>query len=131
MIAKRGYCVKCQKETLLENRKHGLCPIHNRERTQSQGAKMGLKRQAPLKTRRKATGEAELFMALWAVRPHYCENCRVFLGNEPRVHYFSHIKGKGAHPELRLKPENIQLLCVKCHDLYDRGTREQYLSRKQ
>jgi 5-methylcytosine-specific restriction endonuclease McrA len=82
-----------------------------------------------MKRNRSPTGEAKLFYEIWSKRPHYCVNCKAYLGNEPRAHYFSHIKSKGAYPELRLDPNNIQLLCIQCHTLYDSGTIEQYKNR--
>jgi len=84
-----------------------------------------------MKTKRRTpTGEAELFRAIWGERPHICTNCKVPLGEEAKVFFFSHIKGKGAHPELRLDKENIQLLCWQCHTEYDHGSREKYENRK-
>jgi len=74
-----------------------------------------------MKYRRKKTGEAALFAEIWSVRPHYCTHCGDWLGHEMRAWFFSHIKSKGAYPELRLEPDNIQLLCRRCHDRYDNG----------
>lgn len=69
----------------------------------------------------KKTGEAAMFNDIWNQRPHYCEHCNIHLGDSPRAHFFSHIKSKGAHPEARLDPDNIQLLCFVCHQVYDNG----------
>ena len=82
-----------------------------------------------MKRNRSPTGEAKLFKEIWSKRPHFCVNCNAFLGSEPRTYFFSHIKGKGAHPELRLVESNIQLLCLVCHNLYDQGLREEYNNR--
>lgn len=30
-------------------------------------------------------------------------------------YFFDHIISKGARPDLKLDPDNIQLLCVDCH----------------
>lgn len=79
--------------------------------------------------KRKPTGEKELFLSIWNTRKHFCTNCGVSLGKEPKVGYFSHIKGKGAYPELRLEESNISLLCLICHQAYDQGTREQFNKR--
>ena len=68
---------------------------------------------------RKTTGEKDLFLSIWDSRPHVCTNCGKYLGEEPRAHYFSHIKSKGAYPELRLDPNNCQLLCMECHFAFD------------
>lgn len=64
---------------------------------------------------RKKTGEAALFFEIWIDRPHYCQHCGHYLGEQPKAHFFHHIKSKGAHPALRLEPENIELVCMDCH----------------
>lgn len=81
--------------------------------------------------RRKPTGEAAMFLEIWSQRPHVCVNCREGLGKEPRTFYFSHIIPKGRRPDLRLNPDNIQLLCFECHRAYDQGTKAQYEARKK
>lgn len=83
-----------------------------------------IKRKSP-----KPTGERELFMAIWAIQPHSCTNCKVYLGEEPKTFFFAHIKGKGANPELRLQPSNIRLLCFECHRIYDQGTKQHFINR--
>lgn len=83
-----------------------------------------------LKSKRKKTGEAELFQEVWDEREHVCINCKLELGDEMRTFYFSHIKGKGSHPELRLLKENIQILCFECHTAYDQQGRDKYNARK-
>lgn len=70
---------------------------------------------------KKPTGEKELFFEIWAERPHKCSNCGKSLGNIPNVRFFSHIKSKGAYPELRLDKENIELLCLDCHENHEFG----------
>jgi 5-methylcytosine-specific restriction endonuclease McrA len=128
MILAKGLCKVCNKITYLENKKYGLCPVHNRARLQADNPKK--KQPIRLAPKREATGEAALFKAIWFSRPHYCTNCNEFLGHEAKSWFFSHIKSKGAYPELRLDPANIQLLCLTCHNLYDQGTREAYNNRK-
>lgn len=64
---------------------------------------------------RKKTGEAALFFEIWIERPHLCNRCGKELPGPPRAHYFHHKKTKGAHPELRLDKENIELVCLQCH----------------
>jgi hypothetical protein len=81
--------------------------------------------------KRKTTGEKDLFLRIWNTRKHFCTNCGVSLGKEPKVGYFSHIKSKGAHPELRLDESNISLLCIICHSAYDQGTKEQFNKLKK
>lgn len=67
-----------------------------------------------------------MFLSIWAKRPHFCINCKCFLGHLIMAHFFAHIKSKGAYPELRLVEENIMLLCFICHRAYDQGTKDQF-----
>ena len=73
--------------------------------------------------KRKATGEKDLFIKIWRERPHYCTKCGKWLGDEPKSFFFSHIRSKGACPELRLVPNNIELLCFNCHQQYEFSTK--------
>jgi 5-methylcytosine-specific restriction endonuclease McrA len=58
---------------------------------------------------------------IWKKRPHECESCGRFLGNEALSSYFDHLLEKSTYPELRYKEENIFLVCVECHDKKTRG----------
>lgn len=84
-----------------------------------------IKRYKPLSRKRKVTGERELFLKIWEEREHICIHCNRHLGDEPNVFYFSHIKSKGAYPELRLDPDNIELLCIECHQTYEFGSKKE------
>jgi len=65
--------------------------------------------------KRKPTGELDLFKEIWQERPHFCEECNQYIWEFS--HYnFHHIKTKASYPELRLIKNNIQLLCVNCHN---------------
>lgn len=125
-ITRAGLCVECNDGVtkLLAKPSKGLCVFHNNQRLQKDRPP---RKRIPYK--RKKTGEAELFAAIWAVRPHVCTNCQAPLGNEMKTFFFSHIKSKGAHPELRLKPSNIQLLCQECHHAYDFQGQEKFKER--
>lgn len=122
-----GTCSQCGKKTVINNKTRMLCPECNYRRLHK-----GLSRAEVYKSRlsnRKAklprkTGERELFLKIWNERPHYCVKCGKWLGDEPRPVFFSHIKSKGAHPELRLDPDNIELLCSECHHIYEFGRRK-------
>lgn len=56
-----------------------------------------------------------LFEEIWKERPHVCVKCGKLLGDEPRAIFFSHIKSRGSHPELKMDKNNIELLCSACH----------------
>tara|TARA_R110000868_G_scaffold411642_1_gene706639 strand:- start:1958 stop:2218 length:261 start_codon:yes stop_codon:yes gene_type:complete len=82
-----------------------------------------------VKRKRKSTGEAIVFYEIWNERQHICENCKIYLGDDARTWFFSHIKPKGKYPELRLEKNNIQLLCYDCHYAHDFKTKEKYNAR--
>jgi hypothetical protein len=124
MIYKTGMCAECGNEGLITKPLKKLCHTCNQKRLNVGKVKKPLKRKFP-----KPTGERDLFMAIWAIRPHSCTNCTADLGQEPKTFFFAHIKGKGANPELRLQPSNIRLLCFECHRIYDQGTEEQFKKR--
>ena len=56
-------------------------------------------------------------------RPHICTHCGKRLLEPLKPIYFSHIKSKGAYPELRLVKSNIELTCEDCHTKYEFGAR--------
>lgn len=89
------------------------------------------KKRKPISKAKKATGEKEVFLEIWDKRPHFCEHCGDYLGEEPNAFFFSHVKPKSTHPELRLEPENIKLHCTDCHYAKDHQTKEQYEARKK
>jgi 5-methylcytosine-specific restriction endonuclease McrA len=86
-------------------------------------------RRTALKKKRKVTGEKALFEVIWGEREHICVNCMEYLGDEARTFFFSHIIAKKKEPRLRLIKENIRLLCLTCHTLWDHGTKDQYYAR--
>lgn len=75
------------------------------------------------KIKRKPTGEAKVFRAIWEEREHRCEVCRIVIA-EAKASNFSHLLPKGSYPSMRLDPRNIRIKCWKCHDLWHRHTAE-------
>lgn len=61
-------------------------------------------------------GERAMFERIWRIRKHQCQNkdCKKKLNHEARAHYFAHIHGKGARPDLRTDLRNVVLLCEGC-----------------
>jgi len=67
----------------------------------------------------------DLYMEIWDEREHRCMNCGIPIPN-PVVHNFSHIRSKGARPDLKYDKDNIEILCstvnrfegVGCHELH-------------
>lgn len=70
--------------------------------------------------------QRELFFHIWQTRPHYCTNCKKYLGEEAKAHYFAHIISKSLRKDLMLLEENIRILCIGCHHLMDFDTDENF-----
>ena len=123
-------CIKCNKRPI-QNKHFKLCSECNFERTHNGKTRFDIYREKnlekqkkkvykplkrkPIKYKRKKTGERETFLEIWEERPHKCVKCNEPLGDEPLAQFFSHIKPKSTHSELRLVKSNIELLCFKCH----------------
>lgn len=64
----------------------------------------------------------EFFLSVWKTKfPHKCEECGANLGPTPLSYYFDHILEKQKYPFLKYDVDNIQYLCLKCHDEKSRG----------
>ena len=138
MQRKLGICSDCLKEVLIQNKTKNLCQscVFKRNHGGKSQArilreKMRFK-QAKLKIIRKYrnTGELQVFIEIWQERLHICEHCGIYLGEDAKVNYFSHIKPKSTYPELRLEKSNIELLCEDCHHAREFQGREVYERRK-
>lgn len=58
----------------------------------------------------------DFFINIWKKREHRCENCDVWLGNEPLSYMFDHVLEKSKYPVLKFEADNIMMLCLHCHD---------------
>lgn len=133
MVKRLGVCKCCNKVGLLNSK--GICAEcvykKNHGGMSRQEVYKGKQKSKPLHSR-KVTGEYELFLEIWNERPHVCENCGVpifFRNRKEFVKKFSHVKSKGAYPELRLDKGNIQILCDTCHSLWEFGDREEFYNK--
>lgn len=68
-----------------------------------------------MRTKRKVTGEAELFREIAAERVHSCARCGSPVRDLSPAN-FHHTKTKGSRPDLRLEKTNIEIVCRACHD---------------
>lgn len=76
--------------------------------------------------------DEEFYELLWNSKPHYCEECDIFLGDDFRDENgnvinrfrYSHILPKGGqYGEFRHRLENGNLLCLKHHEEWEHGDR--------
>lgn len=138
-------CNRCHKEKIIQNKTKGLCGDcvyelnHNGksrfevaiEKQKSKSIKSYIiKRKSSKPYIRKSTGEKELFLEIWQEREHVCVNCKCYLGEEPKVHFFAHKTSKGADVTKRLDKNNIELNCFDCHFARDHQGIEAYNARK-
>lgn len=132
----KGICKGCNEEKYIQNKTLTLCKdcVYKRnhggktfQEVQQEKEKGKIRIPTKIKNRKvKVTGEREMFLEIWAERPHYCTNpeCLTYLGSEPKASFFAHKKSKSTHPELRLDKTNIRLLCFDCHFAMDHQGRE-------
>lgn len=63
-----------------------------------------------------AEADKQFYSEVWNASPHKCEVCKVKLGKEPLTVFFHHILNKFSFPGFRHSPENILIVCHKCHN---------------
>lgn len=85
------------------------------------------KKKSTLQTKRKPTGEMDLFKKLWEERPHVCFVSGDTIRFSPSV--FFHILGKGAFEKYRLNPNNIIFVKPEYHDDWHNMTRAELLQK--
>lgn len=132
MDYQKDTCKKCGKVDFIVNRTFYLCDDCNCKRlhgkSRSEKTYENFKKQKIYRI--KTTGEKSVFEEIWAEREHICHNCKAYLGDEMRTHFFMHMRAKGAHPSLRLNKENIELGCPDCHTAHDHIGVAAYNKRK-
>lgn len=86
--------------------------------------KVEKKKVGPYRYKRKPTGELEIFLSIWAERPHVCQVCTDPIP-EPTPTNFAHVipKAQNKYPKFKLNKQNILILCPCCHRLWDQGVR--------
>ena len=68
--------------------------------------------------------DTKFYEELWSERPHYCEGCDKDLGKNWERYMFSHILSKGSQPKLRHNKDNINILCLECHQKWEFGDKK-------
>ena len=126
-----GYCRECAAEEgeqhpqIICNEEKMLCCRHERKRIYKQ--KVERSQNNPKKKITISfgyTNELEMFKDIWISRPHVSE-----LSGRPLSYFsvanFAHILPKKRYPGYRLNPDNIILLHIEEHTLFDNGTKNQ------
>lgn len=80
------------------------------------------KKKTRNKKKSRKQGQKEMFLKIWADRPHISELSGESLGEEINVWFFAHILGKGAYPQIKLNPDNIMLVTHDEHWQLDQNT---------
>lgn len=97
----------------------GYCVKHQYLRTDKKPkplAKISKKGETKLKEKAITRfNDKKFFEEIWNERPHFCENCNAYLGDEPLSIFFDHLLEKSTFPALRYIKENIMLLCWQDH----------------
>ena len=65
--------------------------------------------------------DIEFYMKIWNSRPHKCEVCGIWLGNEMKPIFMDHLLEKTIYPELRYEESNIGLICPQHHSMKTMG----------
>ena len=117
----------------------GCCPSCSMKKRNAKSKAKGKKSLPSKKAIKKRTSEISKFREfaerVWNKAKHpetgevYCENCPdTLLGIDfdPHRHgkCISHIKSKGAAPDLYYVEENVNILCPACHNQYEFGDRK-------
>lgn len=109
------------KRTSLKRKKTSLkrSPVRSTQRTKEKRAEMLRK-------------DREVYLKVFNSKDNCCEECGVILsdrfeddeGNIIDIFRFSHILGKAAYPEFRHNKLNMNLLCLKCHQIWEFSSKE-------
>tara|TARA_R110002020_G_scaffold440030_2_gene650607 strand:- start:51 stop:461 length:411 start_codon:yes stop_codon:yes gene_type:complete len=68
--------------------------------------------------------DTNFYKEIWGERFHYCEECHKDLGDKWERYMFSHILSKGSNPAFRHDKDNINILCLECHQKWEFGDKK-------
>lgn len=88
----------------LESQKHGLIENLEKEEKKLQKEK-----------------DYKFYSSIWETRPHICQSCEQWLGNELLTVFFDHLLEKEIYTQLRYEEKNIFLCCLECHGCKGNG----------
>ena len=125
-----GTCSKCGNRRLIVNKTHNLCWQCNQIRLHGDNKKRKVK-----KTNINAKAiqkDEEFYEKIFYLKPCRCENCGKPLPTKFRDengkiiarYQYSHVLSKGAYPQYRYEEWNIMKNCLKCHQQWDFGVKQ-------
>jgi hypothetical protein len=114
---KKKICKNCEREDYIWS--HGRCKPCSIKNSKK-GRLIGLSKSA----KKKIDQDKKFYEELWLERPHYCEECDKDLGENWAKYMFSHILSKGSQPKLRHNKDNINILCLECHQKWEFGDKK-------
>ena len=134
IIMKELKCKECD-SIYIANKFFMLCNTHNRERLNSNASTKTSKKRKPVKTTRKKNKTMlqkdnefyQLCFDKFELDGHRCENCGInqptdFRDGDWKIiarHRYSHIVPKSVSSKLRHNLENINDMCLSCHNDWD------------
>jgi hypothetical protein len=114
---KKKICKECEREDYIWS--HGRCKPCSIKNSKK-GRLIGFSKSA----KKKIDQDKKFYEELWSERPHYCEECDKDLGENWAKYMFSHILSKGSQPKLRHNKDNINILCLECHQKWEFGDKK-------
>jgi hypothetical protein len=111
---KKKTCKECSQEEYIFSK--GRCKRCASKSYKKPGPSKNVKEKIDLDT--------SFYKEIWSERPHYCEECDKDLGGKWERYMFSHILSKGSQPRLRHNKENVNILCLECHQSWEFGDKK-------
>jgi hypothetical protein len=82
-------------------------------------------KHTPLKrVNKNANRNQKFYREAWKAKPHFCEECNIYLGEILRSEFISHIIAKGSNSFLRSDLRNANVLCFNHHTQWETGDRK-------
>ena len=111
---KKKICKECGKQDYIFSK--GRCKYCASKSYKKPGPSKNAKEKIDLDT--------AFYKELWSERFHHCEECGKDLGSKWERYMFSHILSKGSQPKLRHNKDNVNILCLECHQRWEFGNKK-------
>ncbi len=111
---KKKTCKECSREEYIFSK--GRCKRCASKSYKKPGPSKNVKEKIDLDT--------AFYKEMWSEKAHYCEECDKDLGGKWERYMFSHILSKGSQPKLRHNKDNVNILCLECHQRWEFGDKK-------